>query len=570
MKSPSFELKSKDLAGRIGKLTIGSRTIETPALMPVYNPNKPVVPIRELEKRFSPGVLMTNAYIMLKDNRLEEKVLKKGVHKLLGFDGLVATDSGSYQLMVYGTVSVSNRDIIEFENKIGSDIGSFLDIPTLPDAYKPIVAEQLKTTLQRADEAYSTADFVVNAGVQGGCFLDLREKAARELGERFGLLAVGGIVPLMESYRFPELVDIIATVKKNIPSNKVVHAFGLGHPMVFSLAVALGCDLFDSAAYALYAQDGRYMTVEGTEHLDSLEYLPCNCPVCSKHGVGLKDLHAEKKIKELALHNLYVSYAELNKVKQAIVDGKLGELVALRCRAHPKLLEGFERMLEHRNWLATLDPITKKSGFYCTGAESEYSTEVVNALERIKRVSSDKSVDLKPFGMVPAALLDIYPFNSIATAEDRMSFNVSDLEKIRAIMEYQFGCGAGMLIPDGVKIKKSRKTRRIRWLYDKKTLMAAVRASDHFIIPKQPLLESLHKKFKIPVLRVVVEDDAVSFIEEGKSVFAKFVAEIDANLRPGDEALIVDKKDKLVGAGTLVLSPKEALDFNRGVAVRVR
>jgi len=72
------------------------------------------------------------------------------------------------------------------------------------------------------------------------------------------------------------------------------------------------------------------------------------------------------------------------------------------------------------------------------------------------------------------------------------------------------------------------------------------------------------------VLRVVVEDDAVSFIEEGKSVFAKFVAEIDANLRPGDEALIVDKKDKLVGAGTLVLSPKEALDFNRGVAVRVR
>ncbi|MFH1125771.1 MAG: tRNA guanosine(15) transglycosylase TgtA [Candidatus Altiarchaeota archaeon] len=569
MKDFSFEVKSKDIAGRIGSLVVNGKKIETPALMPVYNIAKTVIPVKELVGEFKVSALMTNAYTLLKDESLRKRVLEEGIHKLFDYDGVIATDSGSYQLMVYGSVNTTNHEIIEFQNKIGSDIGSFLDIPTLPDAFKPRASEQLEETLRRAGEALK-AKFAVNAGIQGGKYLDLREKAAKEIGGKFSLIAVGGIVPLMENYRFQELVDIIATVKKSIPLDRVVHAFGLGHPMVFSLAVALGCDLFDSAAYSLYAQNDRYLTLEGTKRLSELEYMPCSCPICNKHGIGLKELQGEGRVGAIARHNLYVSMQELNTVKQAIRENSLWELVAMRCRAHPNLLDGLNRMLDYTEWFSALDLITKKSAFGITGPESERRTEVFNVKKRIQRVKSDCLVDVKVFGKTPAELLDIYPFNSLV--EDYGRQRVRDLEKVRALMDYQFGEEAGSLISEKVRIKKSRATQRIRWIYEGKDMIASVRASDHLIIPHDKLALKLREKFKKPRLRVILEDDqeVVKYVKEGKSVFCKFVTEVDPELRCGDECIVVDSKDNYLRTGTLALSPTEIKDFQRGVAVRIR
>jgi 7-cyano-7-deazaguanine tRNA-ribosyltransferase len=569
----SFEVKAKDLAGRIGKLAIKDKTVETPLLMPVYNPNKPLIPIEEMKERFGIQALMTNSYIILKSEELKKSILEKGIHGYLGFDGLVATDSGSFQLMAYGSVSTTNAEIIRFQESIGSDIGSFLDIPTLPDAYKPQAADELETTLERAKEAVD-AKFAVNAGIQGSTHMDLRKKAAQEIGRDFKLCAVGGIVRLMEEYRFTDLVDVIAAVKMNLPANRPIHAFGLGHPMVFSLAAALGCDLFDSAAYALYAQDGRYMTEYGTKRLENLEYLPCSCPICREHGIGLKDLSEEEMTKELALHNLYVSFAELDRVKQAIREGSLWNLLSMRARAHPAVYAALLRLKEYSKWMAELDSVTKGSQVFYAGKEAGYRPEVLNARRRIKQVASREAVDMPPFGKVPAELLDIYPFGGFVSSEvdaDSVPPKVSDLEKVRAIMDYQFGRGAGELIENSFRIKKSRTTHRIRWIYRGKEMVASVRASDHFIIPHDYLAEKLKERFAYPRLRVVLHDDAVPFVkDEGKSVFCKFVTAVDKDLRAGDEVLVVDKDDVFIRTGTLVLSPKEVLDFDRGAAVKVR
>jgi len=569
MKSFSFEVKAKDIAGRIGSLTVNGKKVETPLLMPVFDFKRQIIPVKELAGEFRFKALMTNAYNLLKDEELKKKVLKEGIHKLLGFDGIVATDSGSYQLMVYGSVTTTNREIIEFQNRIGSDIGSFLDIPTLPDAFKPRAEEQLNETLKRSEEALN-AEFAVNAGIQGGRYLDLRARAARGIGSRFELNAIGGIVPLMEAYRFLELVDIIAAVKMNIPASRVVHAFGLGHPMLFSLAVALGCDLFDSAAYSLYAQNDRYLTADGTKRLAELEYVPCSCPVCSRHGIGLKEFSGEDRVGLLARHNLYISMEELNACKQAIAENSLWELVARRCRAHPKMLEGLNKMTEHSHWLSTLDVITKKTAFKITGPEAEKRTEVINARKRIERVKSECLVELPVFGKIPAELLDIYPFNSLV--EDYGKQRVRDLEKVRALMDYQFGENAGELISEKVRIKKSRATQRIRWLYEGGEMIASVRASDHLVIPHEKLALKLKEKFEKPRLRVILteDEDAIQFVKEGKSVMNKFVKEVDSELRCGDECIIVDSKDNFIRTGTLALSPAEIKDFKRGVAVKVR
>jgi len=567
-KEVSFEIKYKDIAGRICRLRIGERELETPTIMPVYSPTRPLITPKELWETFGCRALMTNSYIILKNPQLKEEILKRGIHDFLDFEGVVATDSGSYQLMEYGNVTVTNKEIIEFQENIGSDIASFLDIPSLPDAYKPRAEEQLEITLERAKEALD-AKFLVNAGVQGSTHLDLREKAAKELGKDFRLCAVGGIVRLMEMYRFSDLVEIISAVKRNIPANRIVHAFGLGHPMVFSLAVAMGCDLFDSAAYALYAEGMRYLTPTGTMRLEELNYLPCSCPVCSKHGMGIKELPQEEIVRELARHNLYVSMQEINIIKQAIKENTLWELVNMRCRAHPQLYKGLLTLLE-QEYLAEYDPITKKSAFYYQGKESEKRTEVINVKKRIAGILSNNKAEIAPFGPVPWELSDIYPFNSFRNEIEYTGCKISDLCKVRAIMEYQFGIGAGELIPDKAVIKKSKATRRIRGIYEGGELIAAVRASDHFIIPHEKLAERLHERFPYPKLRVKIDDEAVEFVKEGKSVFAKFVTDIDPDLRAGDEILVVDKDDKLLRTATLVMSPKEALDFDRGVAAITR
>lgn len=240
----------------------------------------------------------------------------------------------------------------------------------------------------------------------------------------------------------------------------------------------------------------------------------------------------EEKVKELARHNLYVSIQEINTIKEAIKENTLWELVNMRCRAHPQLYKALKTLLE-QEYLAEYDPITKKSAFYYQGAESEKRTEVANVKKRLAGLESNNKTDIPPFGPVPWELSDIYPFNSLKDDIEYTGCKISDLCKVRAIMDYQFGTGAGELIPDNAVIKKSKATRRIRGIYEGKELIAAVRASDHFIIPHEKLAERLHAKFPYPKLRIKIDDEAVEFVKDGKSVFAKFVKDIDLDLRAG-------------------------------------
>jgi len=68
----------------------------------------------------------------------------------------------------------------------------------------------------------------------------------------------------------------------------------------------------------------------------------------------------------------------------------------------------------------------------------------------------------------------------------------------------------------------------------------------------------------------VVGGDAVPFVKDGKSVFAKFVVDCDPELRPFDECLVVDEKDDLLAVGKCLMNRIEMLSFNYGVAVKTR
>jgi len=124
----SFETKEKDMLGRIGKLKTKSGTVETPLLFPVINPSIQLVPPKKLKTDFGFEAVITNAYILKK--RFQNKPAEQGLHKFLDFNGAVMTDSGAYQILVYGDIEVNQAEIIAYQEQIGSDITTILDIPT--------------------------------------------------------------------------------------------------------------------------------------------------------------------------------------------------------------------------------------------------------------------------------------------------------------------------------------------------------------------------------------------------------------------------------------------------------
>jgi 7-cyano-7-deazaguanine tRNA-ribosyltransferase len=364
----SFEIKEKDLLGRIGKLKTRSATVETPLLFPVINPSNQPIPCRRLKEVFGVQALITNSYINKK--RYGDKIIEVGgLHKFLDYDGAVMTDSGAYQILVYGEVEVSQKEIVAYQEAIGSDIATILDIPTGWKVTKEQAEVTVAETLRRAKAFFKekTREDILWVGpVQGGRHLDLVASSAVEMGKLpFPIHALGSPTEVMENYRYDVLADMILTCKKGIPTERPLHLFGAGHPSMFALAVSLGCDLFDSAAYALYAREGRYMTENGTWRLDQMDYFPCICPKCvSETPEGLRRKTPKEREIFLAEHNLHVCLAELRRIKQAIRDGRLWEHTEMRLHAHPALLSALKRVRNHADFLEKFSPTAKSSGFF--------------------------------------------------------------------------------------------------------------------------------------------------------------------------------------------------------------
>jgi len=349
----SFELRDRDLLGRIGRLRTKSGEVETPAFMPVVNPLLQTLPPRRMRKEFGCDIVITNSYII---RRHFGDIPGLEVHKLLDYDSVVMTDSGAYQILVYGGVEVTQAEIIEFQKQIGSDIAVILDIPTGWDVPRSDVEYTVEETLRRAEAAIPRiegSEALWVGPVQGGRHLDLVARSARLVGElAYDVHALGSPTEVMERYMYPVLVDMVMAAKLNLPPERPLHLFGAGHPMVFAMSVAMGCDLFDSAAYALYAKDDRYMTSRGTTQLQDLQYLPCSCPVCRSHTAeDLKAMPRGERQRRLAEHNLYATVSEIDTVKQAIVEGRLYDLVETRAKGHPQMTAALKRLTAYREHL---------------------------------------------------------------------------------------------------------------------------------------------------------------------------------------------------------------------------
>jgi len=641
-----FEIKDRDAAGRICKYTTKHGTVTTPNLMPVINPNKMIISPKEMKKLFGTEIIITNSYIIKKDEKLREKALKKGIHSLIDFDGPIMTDSGTFQSYVYGDIKLDPIEIVEFQRDIGSDIGTILDVFGTPDQTKKEAEQGMKETLSRAKQSIkSKGEMNLACTVQGSIYPDLREKCAKSLSKiDADFYPIGGVVPLMENQRYSDLVRVILASKKGLDPSKPVHLFGAGHPLIFPLAVALGCDFFDSSAYIKYANDERLIFYWGTEKLQDLSDLPCSCPVCSKYSESeLKKMPKKDRVLQIAKHNLFVSFEEIRKIRNAISNGNLWELVERRANSNPYLLEAMNllRSKDVKDFLEQFEPVSKNKALFYTGpnsihrpivhrchkrlsdryqtsfdttivfpdGEKPYSIYYHDQIKEIRRKNCETNILIdSALGPVPVELDEMYPFaqsvfpeiidkeseeeitkifdnftkgkkiicwegkNTLDTLKQSKKDGFdSDIIRASAVSDMQFGKNASKALFNGeIKIVKSKKTGKIRNIYCDDKHVLSMRAGDGLFTLKIEGGKLLHKYFKTPKMRVMAEEDAVPFIKDGKSVFAKFVKDCDPDLRPMDECLVVDKKDNLLAIGRCIMNREEMLSFEYGMAVKTR
>ena len=398
--------------------------------------------------------VMTNAYTAFR--RIRGRAESEGIHNVIGFEGSIMTDSGGYQVLEYGSVDVTPKEMAAFEEKIGTDIAIILDKPTGLSVTKEFAKNTVDKTIEAAKEtleSLSRNDVIWTLPVQGGKYLDLVRKSSRASAALpYRCFALGSPVEVLESYDFSLLVQMILASKKELPLEKPFHLFGAGHPLIIPLAVALGCDMFDSASYMLYAKQDRYISSSGTIKLDSLEYMPCTCKVCSSFGAReLKSLKKDERTLAIARHNLYALKQVIEETKQAIWEGRLWEFAKSRCSDHPKAFEAFKLATSSsKKSFEVGTPDYKQRGVFVTDEldlqRPEISRHFARKLSRVSLRGYERLVivpetrtkpfltsdifrevlaivcdlektlicsALPPFGLVPAELSDIFPLSQI-------------------------------------------------------------------------------------------------------------------------------------------------------------
>ncbi len=670
-----FEIRAKDGLARLGRFTTKHGTVKTPLLMPVVHPGKSVIKAPELVSHYGFQMVITNSYIIRSHERFRNIAVEKGVHELLNFSGPIMTDSGTFQMYFHSLPDeeIDPLEIVEFQKSIGTDIGTILDVFSDPKVGKTKVEQDMKISLERAKLSVDMKEDMMLAGtVQGGSYPDLREISAKGLASLdFDVHPIGGVVPFMEQYRYADIVRATLAAKKHLPPDRPVHLFGCGHPMFFAQAALLGCDFFDSASYVKFAEGGRMLHPTGTIHLDQLNELPCDCPVCSNTTAPeFKTLDKTERDLQLMKHNLYVTSAEMRRVRQAISEGKLFELAATRARSHPALLEAFRVMMEYSQIMVDSDPIGKTSSIFYTGSETVMRSEVVSFYQRlyelypyrntntiilvpdnanrpysesagiiIDEVRRRKPEDLillflTPIGIVPWELEHVHPAQQGVFPEtidsssleivqqrlhkflDSISFEnllwfrrnvatnalsdsfkdsgkiviaetASDLigaiddkldekqdwikRKLRAVLTYQWGPEvASMVNLEGLIIDISRSTGKIRHVkLGSEIIFTLVPTTGLFTATYEGGFQLLKHNLDSKYI-VRLDDEVREYVADGKSALAKFITHANPNLRAGEEVVVVDSSNTLLGVGKALLTGREMIAFQRGVAVNIR
>ena len=358
----NFELLASDGAARRGRLTLAHGIVDTPAFMPVgtYGAVKAMAP-DEIRETGAQMVLGNTFHLWLRPG-LEVIAAHGGLHRLMGWDGPILTDSGGFQVFSLGAMRKISEDGVNFQSPVNgdklflspedsmriqhvlnSDVVMIFDECTPYPADARQAADSMRLSLRWAKRSHAEHARLGNANalfgiVQGGMYEELRDESLAGLQAMgFDGYAIGG---LSVGEPKEDMARILAHTAPRLPRDKPRYLMGVGTPEDLVLAVSQGIDMFDCVLPTRNARNGWLFTRHGDIKIKNAQYRTdtrpldenCSCLTC-RHFTRAY-LHHLHRIGEIlgarlnTLHNLHYYQRLMFELREAISSATLADYLS--------------------------------------------------------------------------------------------------------------------------------------------------------------------------------------------------------------------------------------------------
>jgi queuine tRNA-ribosyltransferase len=357
-----FEVLQTDGTARLGRLETAHGVVDTPVFMPVGTQATVKGLTPEQVRDAGATILLGNTYHLALRPGAELIAELGGLHRFMGWDGPILTDSGGFQVYSlartrritdHAAVFRSHIDgalleltperAVAVQEQLGSDIAMCLDECPSAGCTPLALREAVRRTLhwaQRCRVAHRRQDQALFGIVQGGTDLALRAECAEALVQLdFPGYALGGFsvgeAPAQMAAALPATAALL-------PAHKPRYLMGVGRPQDLLVAVAAGIDMFDCVLPTRNGRNASAFTDEGPLRLRNSRHRRdptplesgCSCYTCRRFSRAyLHHLFLAKEMLGptlLSLHNVAFYCRLMADVRQAIQKRRLAEFVAVR------------------------------------------------------------------------------------------------------------------------------------------------------------------------------------------------------------------------------------------------
>jgi len=358
-----FELLAEEAGARRGRLVTAHGPIDTPAFMPVGTQATVKALSPDEVHALGAQVLLGNSYHLALRPGAQRIARLGGLHRFMGWDGALLTDSGGFQVFSLDhLVSVTDdratfqshldgseqrftpESVMEIQRDLGSDIAMAFDQPVAWPAAAEAARDAMERTHRWAVRCLETepAAGQLRFGIaQGGFDDDLRRQSADTLGRLpFDGFGVGGLSlgePKALTYRLLSLQTAI------LPRDRPRYLMGVGTPADLIEAIARGIDMFDCVLPTRIARNGSILTRGGRINLRNRRFVEdqgppdegCDCYTCQRFSRAyLRHLFMAGEIlghRLASIHNLRLLVRLVEQLRDAIGGGGLpGAITSLR------------------------------------------------------------------------------------------------------------------------------------------------------------------------------------------------------------------------------------------------
>jgi queuine tRNA-ribosyltransferase len=352
-----FQINATDGAARTGVLKTPRGDIRTPAFMPVGTAATVKALTTGQVAQTGADILLGNTYHLMLRPTAERVKRLGGLHRFMGWEKPILTDSGGFQVMSLGKISKVTEEAVTFQSHIdgsrhvlspersieiqadllGSDIIMQLDEcvswPAEPNRAREAMLLSARWA-QRCKAALGTRDAQALFGIQqGSTFADQRRESADRLIEiGFDGYAIGGLAVGEGHEAMCEVLDYAPAM---LPADRPRYLMGVGKPIDLVEAAARGVDMFDCVLPTRSGRHGQAWTWEGPVNLKNATFADDDrpldeaipCPASRDYSRAY--LHHLVKSQEilgqvlLSWHNLAFFQVLMGEVRSAISEGRM-------------------------------------------------------------------------------------------------------------------------------------------------------------------------------------------------------------------------------------------------------